>query len=104
MTVNQGKMDVYPTAVERNALWLYDKLHVDNLSDKCQANIVDTILFSDYPQPHPSKWLFTNKAGFICRKKEENMSFGNVYFIKYKFIDSFKISRNPFRIKQCNTQ
>lgn len=78
MTLNQIKSEVYPTAVERSSLWLYDKLHVDNLSEKCHANIVDTILFSDYPQPHPSKWLFTNKSGNICKKKEENMSFGNV--------------------------
>lgn len=69
----------YKSLINRDTLWIYNHLHMDKSTEKCQANILETILFENKIQPRPYLWLLTSKSGYIIKKKEENMSFRNVY-------------------------
>ena len=63
------------TPSKRAAIGDLRLLWADNVPKRCQAKVLDTVLFKD---AKPYRWLFTNKNIQVSKKKEQNLTLNSI--------------------------
>jgi chromosome segregation ATPase len=63
------------TPSKRAAIGDLRLLWADNVPKRCQAKVLDTVLFKD---AKPYRWLFTNKNVQVSKKKEQNLTLNSI--------------------------
>ena len=65
----------------RDSLWIYSALWSKKASSRLRINMIDTVLFKNVS---PKKWLFTNRAGFVVKKRKCNLAEMQKHFFRRK--------------------